>query len=146
MARMHSRKHGKHGSQKPIEKEMPKWLEYDKDEVVKIITKLKNEGKSSSVIGMILRDQYGIVDVRYLGIRIGKNMDKMEVPEDMYNLLSRVVNLHRHFGDNKHDSKSKRGIELLESKIRRLGKYYSRKGKLESSWKYKIEDAKLLVK
>ena len=47
---------------------------------------------------------------------------------------------------NHCDAKAKHGLELLESKIRRLGKYYARKGKLPKDWKYSIETAKLIVK
>lgn len=146
MARMHSRKHGRHGSHKPIKRIRLDWLIYDKDEVKKLITKLSKEGKSSSQIGIMLRDQYGIPDVRYFDMRIAKVMDKREVPEDLYNMMKKAVNLHGHMNKMKKDSKGKHGLELLESKMRRLGKYYARTGKLPRGWRYSIEDAKLLVK
>ena len=148
MARMHSRKHGKHGSKKPMKKKAD-WLVYDKDETENIIIKLAKEGKTSSQIGIILRDQYGIPDVSILKIKISKVIEKTakkEVPEDLYNLIKRAVNLHKHMDKNKKDSKSKHGLELIESKIRRLGKYYARTGKLPSNWKYSLDKAKLLVK
>ncbi len=143
---MHSRKHGRHGSHKPIKRIRLDWLIYDKDEVKKLVSKLEKEGKSSSEIGVILRDQYGIPDVRYFDMRVTKIMEKREVPEDLYNLMKKAVNLHRHMNDMRKDSKGKHGLELLESKIRRLGKYYARTGMLPSDWKYSIEEAKLLVK
>jgi len=70
-----------------------------------------------------------------------------EVPEDMMSLLKRAVNLRAHLGrgKNKRDKTSKYGLENLESRIRRLGKYYSKKGKLPKGWKYDIEKAKLIV-
>lgn len=148
MARMHSRKHGKHGSKKPMKKKAD-WLVYDKDETENIITKLAKEGKTASEIGIILRDQYGIPDVSILKIKISKTVEKVakkEVPEDLYNLIKRAVNLHKHMDKNKKDSKSKHGLELMESKIRRLGKYYTRTGKLPKDWKYSLDKAKLLVK
>mgnify|MGYP001332038182 CR=1 FL=1 len=146
MARMHSRKHGKHGSKKPVKKINPEWISYDKEEVEKLIIKLDKEGQSSSKIGFVLRDQYGVPDTRYFKMRITEIMSEKEVPEDIYNLLVQVVNLHRHMTEHRKDSKGKHGLELLESKIRRLGKYYARNGKLAEDWKYDIEDAKLLVK
>jgi len=146
MARMHSRKHGRHGSHKPIKRIALDWLIYDKNEVKMLIAKLAKEGRSSAEIGIILRDQYGIPDVRYFDMRITKTMGKREVPEDMYNLMKKAVNLHRHMSEMRKDSKGKHGLELLESKIRRLGKYYARSGKLPRDWKYSIENAKLLVK
>ena len=147
MARMHSRKHGKHGSKKPVKRINPRWLIYDKDEVTSLIHKLAKEGKTTSEIGIVLRDQYGVPDVRYFNLRIMKvTGQRKEVPEDMYNLIKKVVNLHKHMSVNRADTNSKHGLELLESKIRRLGKYYARTGKLPKNWKYSIDEAKLIVK
>jgi small subunit ribosomal protein S15 len=146
---MHSRKHGKHGSKKPVKKIKLDWLIYDKDEVENLIVKLSKEGLPSAKIGTILRDQYGVPDVRYFNLRITKVTEKVakkEVPEDMYNLMKQAVNLHRHMVEKRKDSKAKHGLELIESKIRRLGKYYSRTGKIPKTWKYNVEAAKLLVK
>lgn len=146
MARMHSRKHGKSGSHKPMRKIK---VEYDKDELENLILKLIKEGKTPSEIGIVLRDQYGIPDVRILGLRIRKVVEKeikTEVPEDLYNLIRKAVNLYKHLEANRKDSKSKHGLELVESKIRRLGKYYTRTGRLPKSWRYSIEKAKLMVK
>ena len=53
IARMHSRKHGKHGSNKPAKKINPAWLAYDRKETEKLIVKLAKEGKTSSEIGFI---------------------------------------------------------------------------------------------
>jgi small subunit ribosomal protein S15 len=139
---MYARKRGKSKSRKPAEK--VDWVDYDKDEIVKIIEKLANEGKTSSQIGIILRDQYGIPDVRQFKLKISEFI-KSEVPEDLYALLKKAVNLHDHMNKNHKDTKNKHNLELVESKVRRLGKYYVRKGKLPEDWKYTIESAKLLV-
>lgn len=149
MAKMHSRKHGKSGSKKPVKRIRQEWLAYDKEEAEKLIAKMAREGKSSSAIGIILRDQYGIPDVRVFGLRIAKVMEKTakrSVPEDIYNLMRQAVDLHRHLSRHKGDAKATHGVELVESKIRRLGKYYARTGRLPEGWKYTIEQARLLVK
>ena len=149
MAKMHSRAHGKSGSHKPYKAKKATWVEYDKEEIENLIVKLAKEGNSPSKIGIIIRDQYGIPDIRMFNLRIRKIVDKEtkpEVPEDLYNLIKKAVNLHRHMNEKRKDSKSKHGLELVESKIRRLGKYYVRKGRLPEDWKYTIEEAKLLVK
>lgn len=132
---------------------MPKkdeeWVQYDKDEIEKLIIKIAKEGKAESDIGMILRDQYGIPDVRTFGIRVSqvlKKHEKKEVPEDMFSLLKQAVDVSAHLGRNKHDAKAKHGLEKIESKIRRLVKYYIRKGRLPKDWRYSIEKARLLVK
>jgi len=149
MARMHSRKHGKSGSKKPTKKVKLTWVSYEKDEINQLIVKLVKEGKPNAEIGIILRDQYGIPDVREFGLRVAKVADterKKEIPEDLFNLIKKAVNMHKHMGTNKKDTKNKHSLELIESKVRRLGKYYVKKGKLPKDWKYTIEKAKLWVK
>jgi len=148
MARMHSRKHGKHGSKKPPKRRHP-WMIYEREEVEEIIKKLAKDGKANAEIGLVLRDQYGVPNVRALGLRVSKivkQVTKKEVPDDLYSLMERAVNLHSHLVQYRGDAKAIHGLELLESKIRRLGKYYARKGKLPKAWRYSIEQAKLLVK
>jgi small subunit ribosomal protein S15 len=145
---MHSRKHGKSGSHKP-EKKRHAWLMYEPAEIEKLIVKLAKEGKQNAQIGLILRDQYGVADVRSLDMRVSRIAEKevkKEVPDDMYNLIKKAVELRVHLNNNHHDAKATHGLELLESKVRRLGKYYARKGKLAANWKYDPEKAKLLVK
>ncbi|MEM5866491.1 MAG: 30S ribosomal protein S15, partial [Candidatus Aenigmatarchaeota archaeon] len=106
---------------------------------------------SSAEIGMILRDQYGIPDVKAItGKSISEIMKEKnvypEIPEDLLNLLRRAVNLRAHLEKNKADKHSLRGLQNLESKIKRLGKYYVRKGILPKDWEYSPERAKLIVK
>ena len=60
---MHSRKHGKSGSHKP-EKKRHAWLMYEPAEIEKLIVKLAKEDKADAEIGIILRDQYGIPDMK----------------------------------------------------------------------------------
>src|SRR3989338_4820966 len=148
MARMHSRKHGRSRSHKPAKKK-PSWLAYEKNEIETLVARLAKDGNTNAQIGTMLREQYGIPDGRALGLRVARITEKeatREVPEDMYNLIKQAVSLHRHLQENKKDAKAIHGLELVESKVRRLGKYYVRKGKLPEGWKYTIEKAKLIVK
>jgi len=150
MARIHARTRGKAGSTRPMGKGSPRWVKYKKAEVKKLVVKYAKEGKSSSEIGMILRDKFGIpLTKRITGEGIVEIMKKndlyQKIPEDLFNLYEQAVNLREHLAKNKKDYTSKRGLELLESKIRRLGKYYSKKGILPEKWKYKPEQVKLLV-
>ena len=130
-------------------REKESWIQYDIDEIENLVLKLAKEGKNGSEIGLVLRDQYGIPSVRMLGSRMQKILtkhEKQEIPEDMFALLKTVVNLHNHMDKNKHDAKAKRGLEVLESRIRRLVKFYIREGKLPKDWRYTIEKTRLLVK
>ncbi len=150
MARMHSRKRGKSGSRKPLQKIAP-WVSYSAKEVEQIVVKLSKQGMQSNKIGIILRDQYGVPSVKvatgkYVAKILKENTLYPEFPEDMFNLLKHAVNLRMHLEKNKKDYTSQRGLEMTESKIRRLGKYYIGRKVLPSGWKYDHERARLLVK
>ena len=125
------------------------WVQYERDEIEKLVVKLAREGNTKAKIGIILRDQYGIPSIKQFGTRISDVVDKeikREIPEDLFNRLIKVVDLYQHLEKNKKDAKSKHSLDTVESKIRRLAKYYIRKGKLPKGWKYSIEKARLLVK
>ena len=151
MARVYSRRKGKSGSKKPAEKKAD-WVTLKPAEIEAIIVKLAKQGMGSAQIGLALRDQYGIPSARmFTKTKIARTLKEKglypkELPEDMFNLVRRAVNLYNHLQKNKHDYTSQRGYEITESKIRRLAKYYKKQGTLPVSWKWKIEQAKLLVK
>lgn len=134
-----------------MEKEKISWVEYKKEEIEEIVKKLYNEGKSKSEIGLILRDQYGIpkastVTGKTISQILKEKKIKEDMPEDLMNLIKKSVNLMEHMNKTKKDQKAKKGYEFTVSKIRRLIKYYKRKGVLPKDWKYTPENAKLLVK
>lgn len=148
MARMYSGKAGKSKSKRPL---VPAtWVTYRKDEIERLVVKLANDGLTSAKIGLVLRDQYGIPSVADI---TKKNVTKIlkennllpKYPEDLFTLLKKAVNLREHLKRNKRDCSSKHGLELMESKIRRLVKYYIRNNRLEKGWKYVPEQAKLII-
>ena len=47
--------------------------------------------------------------------------------------------------ENKKDVHNKRQLQLTESKVRRLVKYYVRSGKLPKGWVYKPDTAEILL-
>lgn len=150
MARMHARKKGKSSSTKPYRTGRPEWLEMDRKEVMDLIVDLYNKGYSTSRIGIELRDNHGIPDVKTaMGMSMYEILTekgiKMDYPEDLMNLLRKAVRMHRHMTDNHTDVHNKRALQLTEAKIRRLGKYYSRNGTLPQNWSYKLHQAKLIV-
>jgi small subunit ribosomal protein S15 len=139
-----------HGSKNPPFRIVPKWLKYNKEDVEGLILKLAKERYSSAQIGLVLRDQYGIPDVKTITKKtisqiLKSNGITYEVPEDMIQLMKKAVKLRDHLRKSKRDNTSKYGLEKLESRIRRLGKYYSRNGKLPKDWKYDVEKAKLII-
>ena len=87
------------------------------------IVTFKREGKSASQIGVILRDQYGIPSVKEVtGEKITqilkRNGQAEEYPEDLMNLIRRAVNIRDHLEENPKDLHGKRGLTIIESRIR----------------------------
>lgn len=150
MARMHSRKKGKSASKKPLTIRKVTWQRYDKGEVVQLIVKLVKSQKSPSQIGIILRDSYGIPSVAQL---TGKSITQIlaeekllpKLPEDILSLIKKYVKITKHTGMNKKDQPSKRGLQLTESKIKRLAKYYKVSNKIPENWRFSREQASLLI-
>jgi len=150
MARIYSGKKGSSGSHKPPFKTIPKWVKYKKEDVEKLIVDLAKQKNTSAMTGTILRDSYGIPDISLLTKKtitqiMHENKLYPEFPEDLMFLLRKAVVLRKHMSTNKKDKHSQRGLENLESKIRRLSKYYVRTGKLPKTWNYNPEQARLIV-
>jgi len=149
---MQSTKHGKASSHRPPHPTFPSWAGVQsKEEVENIIIKLAREGYKPAMIGTILRDSYGVPLSRLItGKKISdilkQNDLSMNIPEDIYNLIKRAINLRRHIEENHKDFHSKRGLFLIESKIHRLSKYYRRNKILPANWKYDHTKAATLIK
>ena len=150
MARMHARRKGKSGSTHPFDrKKHPDWSSLNPREVESRVIELGKAGKSTGEIGLILRDQYAVPDVKLsTGKKITKILEanniKTEIPEDLRNLIQTALQLKKHLDTNKKDLKNKRNLQLTESKIRRLTRYYHELDRLPDGWKYSLDKAKLM--
>ncbi len=150
MARMHARRRGKSCSVRPYRKQAPAWSNTDAKAIEKVVLDLRKEGASSAKIGLVLRDSYGVPDVKLAtGKRIGdilkENNVATEIPEDLRNLMSKALGLRKHLADNKKDLHNKRQLQLCESKVRRLVRYYTNNNKLPREFVYKPEQAEILL-
>ena len=140
MARMHARRKGKSASKHPVERIHPSWS-LKPEEIEEKIIKLAEEGKPPAMIGLILRDVYGIPDVKAaLGKKLTKVLEEHgmapEIPEDLSNLIDKRSNLKKHLEKNPKDLHNRRRLQLIEAKIKRLVKYYIKKGKLPEKWSF----------
>jgi len=132
---------GKSHSTRPITHRSPSWCRYTSEEVEALVVKLAREGNLPSKIGVILRDQYGIPLVKPI---VGKSITEIlkdnnlasAIPEDLGMLLRKASRLHAHLERNRGDKHNKRALQIVESKIHKLSKYYKRKGLLPKDWKY----------
>lgn len=151
MARLHrTSKSGRHGSTPPLRTEAPEWQPVRGKDVESQVVTLAKEGKSTSLIGFYLRDQFGVPDVK---LATGKTVLQIltengmspKLPEDITNLLKRVVSLQEHLAKHPKDLHEKRSLSLTEAKIRRLAKYHRRIGRLPADWTYATATARLLL-
>jgi small subunit ribosomal protein S15 len=148
MARMHARRKGVSGSTRPLESTVP--ITTTPEEVQKLVVELRNSGLSSSQIGIVLRDTYGIPDVKSV---TKKSLTQLlrdggvapELPEDLFNLITKALNLRDHLEENKKDLHNKRALQLTEAKIRRLVNYYKKTTVLPREWSYRLDTVEMLI-
>jgi small subunit ribosomal protein S15 len=145
MARIHARRRGRAGSKKPLATTPPSWINYKPEEIKTLVLKLAKQGLSTSQIGLTLRDSYGIPDVKMstkkaISQILKENKLYPEIPEDIQNLIKQATKVKKHLETNKKDNFSRRGLDLINSKIRRLVSYYNKKGR---KFKYDAKEIKL---
>ncbi len=150
MSRMHNSNQGQSGSTRPNIDSNPDWVDKDEEKIEELIVELSQQGLTASEIGVKLRDQYGIPDVNLaLGKGVAEVMEEKDlqsdIPEDLMALIQKAVNLHQHLEENPKDRSNKRGLQLVEAKIRRLAQYYKDQGRLPEDWKYSLDKAEILT-
>lgn len=140
----------RHASSKPVRDSHPKWVPLLPREAEAKVVELAKEGRQPAMIGLILRDSYGVPSVHEL---TGKKITQIitdaglagKLPQDLQNLVARAIHLQEHLAGNSRDLHNLRGLELMESRIRGLAKYYQSKGEIAADWVYTREGARLLV-
>merc|ERR1711879_811662 len=106
----------------------PKWLKATPEEVCDQIYKFAKKGMTPSQIGIVLRDSYGVAQVKSVtGNKIVR--------------ILKSVNLAL----NRKDMDSKFRMVLIEARIHRLVRYYIRAGQLPPSFKYEADKASAIV-
>ncbi len=150
MSRIHSGHKGRSGSHRPFPAQNPSWVTATREEIVEQAVRLAREGTTAARTGQILRDVQGIPSTRLVTGRrltalLRENGVAPEIPEDLQALLKRVVHLQRHLAQNPKDLSNLRGLSLMESRIRRMARYYRQHQRLPETWRYSSESAALQV-
>jgi small subunit ribosomal protein S15 len=140
----------RHASSKPVRESAPAWVPMLPREVEAKVVELGRDGRQPAVIGLILRDSYGIPSVQEVtGKKVVQILKEAgitgKLPQDLQNLIRRAIHLQEHLAGNTNDLHNLRGLELMESRIRGLAKYYKGRGELPETWDYTREGARLLV-
>ena len=136
MGRIHTHRHGKSHSIRPVTLNPPSWVSLDPKQIEELVLKYAKEGISSSQIGIKLRDQHAIPLVKSITNKgiiqiLEENKLKPEIPEDLNNIIKKAIRLQKHLKSNKGDYRNVRSLELIEAKVHRLSVYYKRTGKLD---------------
>lgn len=140
---------GKSHSTRPITSEAANVCPLTEEQVESLIVELAKKGYPPSMIGTILRDQYGVPLVKLI---LDKKVTEVlrekglapPIPEDLANLMRRAARVRRHLEEHPKDKFSLRGLQLIESKIHRLIKYYKREGVLPPDFEYRPEKVTII--
>ncbi|KAG0439575.1 40S ribosomal protein S13 [Dictyocoela muelleri] len=140
MARMHSNSHGKSKSIKPYNHHYPDYIEKTSDEIINLVVNLAKKGIKPAQIGNILRDEEcigRITDITHKTLLkiLKEHGVAPTIPEDLDNLVKKCSNIRNHLKEFKNDKDAKYRLNLVESKLYRLARYYKKKKDIPANWK-----------
>ncbi|OMO50484.1 Ribosomal protein S15 [Corchorus capsularis] len=98
----------------PYKRTPPSWLKISSQDVEENICKFAKKGLKH------LRLAHGLA---------------LEIPEDLYHFIKKVVAIRKHLERNRKDKDSKFRLILVESRIHRLAHYYKKTKKFPPTWK-----------
>ena len=108
-------------------------------EAEELVLKLAKQNVPLAKIGQTLKDEHKISAKKVIGKKIKKILEgkiKIDIPEDLGNLIKKAQTLKKHLENHKQDKNAKRGFLVKTSNLRALAKYYKRKGILPKDWEY----------
>lgn len=153
MARMHTRRRGSSGSDRPVTDEPPEWSDVDPEAVEERVVELAEAGHGPSEIGLRLRDE-GVdgTPVPDVKLATGKKVTAIleehdatpDLPEDLRNLMEQAVRMREHLEEHPTDHANRHALQNTESKVRRLVNYY-RGDELPEEFTYSYESAQDLL-
>ena len=147
---MHSKGKGISRRCLPYRKKPPSWVQISSSDLSEQIVKMAKRGSSPSQIGVVLRDQYGVPQVKSVtGQKILRILKVAGVapslPEDLYHLIKKAVNVRKHIEKYRADRDGKFRLILIESRIHRLARYYRQAKALPPTWRYQSKKADTLI-
>jgi|TARA_B100001971_G_C18247356_1_gene575331 small subunit ribosomal protein S15 len=103
--------------------EKPSWLKHTKEEVIDLILEIAKNQPSSEKIGLILRDQHGIPDVKIYNLKISKVLGNKFVEPTTKNLNTKLEKVISHYKKNKQDKKAERSLIITKAKLKKRQDY-----------------------
>ncbi|KAM7454719.1 hypothetical protein BLSTO_04523 [Blastocystis sp. subtype 1] len=149
MGRMYGKGKGISASCLPYKRTAPSWLKTTSAEVEASVCRLAKKGLTPSQIGVLLRDQKGIGQVKAVtGSKILRILKKNGRGSGSFSPRGYVLPDQEGCGHEKApraQQKAKFRLILIESRIHRLTRYYKRTEQLPPTWKYNSATASALV-
>ncbi len=150
MGRMHSNGKGIARRCLPFRRTPPSWVQINSNDLVEQIIKLAKKGSAPSQIGVVLRDNYGVPQVKGVtGNKILRILKKNglapQIPEDLYHMIKKAVSIRKHLEKFRKDKDAKFRLILIESRIHRLARYYRKTKNLPPTWRYESKKADTLI-
>jgi small subunit ribosomal protein S13e len=102
----------------PFRRKCPKWVFHSPKAIVELIVTMAKKGLSPSKIGVLIRDREAVPSIKLLtGQKIYRILKKNgcapEIPEDIYCLIKKAVNIRRHLEKSKKDKDAKYRLILV---------------------------------
>jgi small subunit ribosomal protein S13e len=131
----------------PFKRRSARWVAHTPKSITELIVTMAKKGLSPSQIGVAIRDKEAIPSIKLLTgqkiVRLLKKNGKYffdsgcapEIPEDIYCLIKKAVNIRRHLEKCRKDKDAKYRLILIESRIHRIARYYRRTQRLPNKWK-----------
>jgi small subunit ribosomal protein S13e len=146
MVKMYSGHGGRSRSMKPYGT-IPTWANVDLDEIKVEIVQMANKGISASLIGMRLRDIYGIGCAKdalgdTITVFLQKNGVLSEIPYDLECIVRKVNSIKIHLNLYPKDNSAKYRLMINSSKLYRIIRYYKRTLRIPGNWKPKLVENK----
>lgn len=137
---MHCGSKGVSESTLPYNKVKPYWVTQSKDEIIEAILNLSRKGHKPSEIGKIMRDEYAVGQVKSMTSKsilkiLKENSLAPTIPEDLSALQGKCVSILNHLNTFKNDKNAKYRLNLIESRMHRLARYYKSKAVIPAGWK-----------
>ncbi|KAJ3275019.1 ribosomal 40S subunit protein S13 [Terramyces sp. JEL0728] len=130
MGRMHAPGKGISSSALPYRRTPAPWMKTTAAEVVDQICKLAKKARDSQGVAQVK----SITGNKILRILKSSGLGP-EIPEDLYQLIKKAVQVRKHLERNRKDMDGKFRLILIESRIHRIARYYKTVGQLPPNWK-----------
>lgn len=109
------------------DKKMPERAKLE--DIEAIVIDLAKKGESTSKIGIILKEKYGVEKMKLLGKKISKILkdNKIKYDNDLDFVNNKIKALETHYAKNHQDKRAEREIVKYISLKKRLGSYNLKK-------------------